>query len=86
MGHDYPAFRKFATHSAQLDDIPEGRCTLRAGDAADIFSVVSEFPREKTAMIIDPPRKGCDGNLIDQLVAFCIRTVVCVSCNVYVQP
>ncbi|KAI5997783.1 tRNA methyltransferase [Pisolithus orientalis] len=76
---------KFATHNAHLNDIPEGRCTFRAGDAANIFSVVSEFPREKTALIIDPPRKGCDENFIDQLVAFRCKTVVYVSCNVHTQ-
>jgi len=76
---------KFATHNARLNNIPEGRCTFRAGDAANIFSVVSEFPREKTALIIDPPRKGCDENFIDQLVAFRCETVVYVSCNVHTQ-
>ncbi|KIN93516.1 hypothetical protein M404DRAFT_171053 [Pisolithus tinctorius Marx 270] len=76
---------KFATHNAHLNDIPQGRCTFRAGDAANIFSVVSEFPREKTALIIDPPRKGCDENFIDQLVAFRCKTVVYVSCNVHTQ-
>lgn len=76
---------KFATHNAHLNDIPEVRCTFRAGDAANIFSVVSEFPREKTALIIDPPRKGCDENFIDQLVAFRCKTVVYVSCNVHTQ-
>lgn len=76
---------KFATHNARLNNIPEGRCTFRTGDAANIFSVVSEFPREKTALIIDPPRKGCDENFIDQLVAFRCKTVVYVSCNVHTQ-
>ncbi|KAI5986391.1 S-adenosyl-L-methionine-dependent methyltransferase [Pisolithus albus] len=76
---------RYATHNAQLNNTPEGRCTFRAGDAANIFSVVSEFPREKTALIIDPPRKGCDENFIDQLVAFRCKTVVYVSCNVHTQ-
>ncbi|KAL4069155.1 S-adenosyl-L-methionine-dependent methyltransferase [Scleroderma citrinum] len=76
---------KFATHNTSLNKIPEGRCTFRAGDAANIFSVVSEFPRDKTALIIDPPRKGCDENFIDQLVSFRCKTVVYVSCNVHTQ-
>ncbi|KAG6333304.1 hypothetical protein ID866_5781 [Astraeus odoratus] len=76
---------KFATHNASLNRIPEGRCTFLAGDAANIFSVVSEFPRDRTALIIDPPRKGCDENFIDQLVEFGCKTVVYVSCNVHTQ-
>ncbi|KIJ58937.1 hypothetical protein HYDPIDRAFT_118997, partial [Hydnomerulius pinastri MD-312] len=76
---------KFATHNARLNDIPEGKCTFRSGDAADIFSVVSDFPREQTALIIDPPRKGCDEAFIEQLLAFRCKTVVYVSCNVHTQ-
>ena len=74
-----------ATHNAKLNQLPDGRVTFRAGDAADIFSVVSDFPAEKTAIIIDPPRKGCDENFIDQLLAFRSSTVVYVSCNVHTQ-
>ena len=76
---------KFATHNAQLNDIPEGKCTFRAGDAADIFSTVKDFPRERTALVIDPPRKGCDDHFIEQMLAFGCQTVVYVSCNVHTQ-
>ncbi|KAF9221276.1 tRNA methyltransferase, partial [Gyrodon lividus] len=76
---------KFATRNARLNGLPEGKCTFRAGDAADIFAVVGEFPREHTALIIDPPRKGCDANFIEQLLAFRCKTVVYVSCNVHTQ-
>jgi tRNA (uracil-5-)-methyltransferase len=76
---------KFATRNAQLNNIPEGKCTFRAGDAANIFAAVPEFPPEHTALIIDPPRKGCDENFIEQLLAFKAKTVVYVSCNVHTQ-
>jgi tRNA (uracil-5-)-methyltransferase len=76
---------KFATRNAQLNDVPEGKCTFRAGDAADIFAAVSEFPPDHTALIIDPPRKGCDENFINQLLTFRANTVVYVSCNVHTQ-
>jgi 23S rRNA (uracil1939-C5)-methyltransferase/tRNA (uracil-5-)-methyltransferase len=33
------------------------------------------------AVIIDPPRKGCDGQFLAQLTAFAPRTIVYVSCN-----
>ncbi|KAH7884083.1 tRNA methyltransferase [Phlebopus sp. FC_14] len=76
---------EFATRNARLNNIPKSKCTFRAGDAANIFSVVGDFPRERTALIIDPPRKGCDEKFIEQLVAFRCKTVVYVSCNVHTQ-
>ena len=76
---------KFATRNARLNNIPDGKCTFRAGDAADIFAAVPEFPPDHTALIIDPPRKGCDENFINQLLAFGAKTVVYVSCNVHTQ-
>lgn len=56
-----------------------------AGDASDIFATVDHFPKPKTAVIVDPPRKGCDAKFIDQLLAFGARTIVYVSCNVHTQ-
>jgi tRNA (uracil-5-)-methyltransferase len=76
---------KFATRNAQLNNIPDGKCTFRAGDAANIFAAVPEFSPQRTALIIDPPRKGCDENFIDQLLTFKAQTVVYVSCNVHTQ-
>ena len=76
---------KFATRNALLNGLPEGKCSFRAGDAANIFSTVGEFPRDCTALIIDPPRKGCDDNFIEQLLEFRCRTVIYVSCNVHTQ-
>jgi tRNA (uracil-5-)-methyltransferase len=74
-----------ATHNARLNGIPEGKCTFRAGDAANIFAAVEEFPPDRTVLVIDPPRKGCDDRFIEQLLAFRCRTVVYVSCNVHTQ-
>lgn len=56
-----------------------------SGDAANIFSSVQSFPRDRTALIIDPPRKGTDARFIEQMVAFGASTVVYVSCNVHTQ-
>jgi tRNA (uracil-5-)-methyltransferase len=76
-----------ATRNAELnaDVIPPGRCTFRAGDAADIFGAVPDFPPERTALVIDPPRKGTDARFLAQLVAFAPAAVVYVSCNVHTQ-
>jgi 23S rRNA (uracil1939-C5)-methyltransferase/tRNA (uracil-5-)-methyltransferase len=51
-----------------------------AGDAASIFSGL-EFPGEMTAVVIDPPRRGCDEAFLRQLFAFGPRAVVYVSCD-----
>ncbi|GJJ09389.1 hypothetical protein Clacol_003611 [Clathrus columnatus] len=60
-----------ARHNAALNDIPESKCNFYAGQAEAIFeSVNTIFPPELTAVIIDPPRKGCDRAFLDQLVQF----------------
>ncbi|KAI5830232.1 S-adenosyl-L-methionine-dependent methyltransferase [Schizophyllum commune Tattone D] len=76
---------KSATRNAELNGLPADKCTFRAGDAADIFSAVKDFPAERTAVVIDPPRKGCDEPFLRQLVQFRPAAVVYVSCNVHTQ-
>lgn len=76
---------KSATENAKLNNISSDKITFRAGDAADIFATVQDFPREKTVLIIDPPRKGCDDKFLEQLVSFRCDVVVYVSCNVHTQ-
>ncbi len=51
-----------------------------AGDASTIFSGL-DFKGDDTAVVIDPPRKGCDGAFLGQLMAFRPRAVVYVSCD-----
>lgn len=53
-------------------------------DASELFKEVT-FPAQKTAVIIDPPRKGCDHAFLTQLLRFGPRRVVYVSCNVHTQ-
>lgn len=74
-----------ATANAKLNHLPPDRCTFLAGDASDIFATVHHFPRHRTAVIVDPPRKGCDARFVEQLLAFGAGTVVYVSCNVHTQ-
>lgn len=51
-----------------------------AASAEAIFAQV-DFPAEETAVVIDPPRKGCDMAFLSQLFAFSPKRVVYVSCN-----
>jgi tRNA (uracil-5-)-methyltransferase len=53
-------------------------------DASKLFEQV-KYPPERTAVIIDPPRKGCDDAFLQQLLKFGPRRVVYVSCNVHTQ-
>ena len=69
---------KFAMENAAANGI--ANATFRSGDAAQIFAGL-EFPPADTAVIIDPPRKGCDESFLHQLFAFGPRAVVYVSCD-----
>lgn len=55
-------------------------CEFTAGSSEIIFAKVT-FPPEETALIIDPPRKGCDEAFIAQMLAFAPKRVVYVSCG-----
>jgi 23S rRNA (uracil1939-C5)-methyltransferase/tRNA (uracil-5-)-methyltransferase len=54
--------------------------TFLTASAEDIFANIS-FPAAETAVVIDPPRKGCTPEFIDQLVKFSPSRVVYVSCD-----
>jgi len=69
---------KFATENARANGI--ANATFQAGDASQIFAGLS-FPPGETAVVIDPPRKGCDAFFLQQLFVFGPRAVVYVSCD-----
>jgi 23S rRNA (uracil1939-C5)-methyltransferase/tRNA (uracil-5-)-methyltransferase len=69
---------KFAKENAAANGI--ANAVFRAGDAAQIFAGL-DFPPADTAVVIDPPRKGCDESFLQQLFAFGPRAVVYVSCD-----
>jgi len=68
----------FARDNAGANGIANASFT--AGDASAIFSGL-EFHGRDTAVVIDPPRKGCDGAFLGQLLGFRPRAVVYVSCD-----
>jgi 23S rRNA (uracil1939-C5)-methyltransferase/tRNA (uracil-5-)-methyltransferase len=71
---------RFARQNAEANRITNA--TFQAGDAATIFAGLDPiFAPADTAVIIDPPRKGCDESFLNQLFAFGPRTVVYVSCD-----
>lgn len=71
---------RFARENAAANQI--ANATFQAGDAATIFAGLDPaFVPAHTAVIIDPPRKGCDEAFLSQLFAFGPRAVVYVSCD-----
>jgi len=55
-------------------------CYFQVGDAKDIFDVVT-FPANQCVLVIDPPRKGCDQDFLDQVSRFRPARIVYVSCD-----
>ncbi len=51
-----------------------------AASAENLFADI-RFPSQETSVLIDPPRKGCSQDFLNQLFAFGPSRVVYVSCN-----
>ena len=69
---------KKAAENARRNGI--ANCQFVAGSAEEIFAQVST-PASETAVLIDPPRRGCDTAFLDQLLAYAPRRIVYVSCG-----
>jgi tRNA/tmRNA/rRNA uracil-C5-methylase (TrmA/RlmC/RlmD family) len=67
-----------ATRNAAKNGI--GNARFLAASAEAIFAQI-DFPAHETAVVIDPPRKGCTREFLDQLAAFGPARVVYVSCD-----
>ncbi|PGH01768.1 23S rRNA (uracil-5-)-methyltransferase RumA [Helicocarpus griseus UAMH5409] len=71
-----------ARQNARANKLPN--TGFAAADAHTIFKDVP-YPPDKTLLVIDPPRKGCDDNFLQQLLLYGPARVVYVSCNVHTQ-
>lgn len=70
----------WARRNAESNEITH--CQFHAGEAHAIFDAVrDDFDPARTAVIIDPPRKGRTPEFPDQRIAFGPARVVHVSCN-----
>ncbi|WP_044892143.1 class I SAM-dependent RNA methyltransferase [Opitutus terrae] len=69
---------RFARENAAANGITNA--SFLAADAAAIFAGLA-FPAAESVVVIDPPRKGCDREFLQQLFAFGPRAVVYVSCD-----
>ena len=51
------------------------------GKAEDIIPIMYDTGIKADVVVLDPPRKGCDGELLDTLVMMKPQKIVYVSCN-----
>jgi len=71
-----------ARENARANNLPS--TGFAAADAAVLFKDVP-YPADQTLLVIDPPRKGCSEDFLQQLLSYKPRRVVYVSCNVHTQ-
>ncbi|KAI1424848.1 S-adenosyl-L-methionine-dependent methyltransferase [Xylaria sp. FL1777] len=74
----------FARTNAKANNLPTSQANFLAADAGELFKSVC-YPANETVVVLDPPRKGCDIDFLNQLLRFSPRRVVYVSCNVHTQ-
>jgi tRNA/tmRNA/rRNA uracil-C5-methylase (TrmA/RlmC/RlmD family) len=72
-----PAVR-WAQANAKISGVANTRFVI--GKAEAIFNGL-KFPGDETAVVIDPPRKGCDASFRQQLLQFRPQRIVYVSCD-----
>ena len=69
---------KLAQENAKNNQIKN--ISFLSGSAEHLFIEDNLPPSDKTSIIIDPPRKGCDMAFLNQLVTFGPKKIVYVSC------
>ncbi len=69
---------EWARRNAEANDISNARFLTASAEA--IFGEI-DFPAEETAVVIDPPRKGCTPEFLEQLISFGPARVIYVSCD-----
>lgn len=73
---------KFAQINAEINNVKNA--SFIVGKAERIFSNI-DTPAGRTAVILDPPRKGCDHVFLNQLSEYNPAKIVYISCNVHSQ-
>ena len=68
-----------ATVNANANNITN--CEFLAASAENIFDVIPNFPRASSVVVVDPPRKGCSEEFLQQLYDFGPARVVYMSCD-----
>ena len=71
---------KFVSASAEAIFESEDPVVVQQ-DEGETTILVRDFPRDNTAVVVDPPRKGCSEEFLEQLYAFGPARVVYMSCD-----
>ncbi len=69
---------EWARRNAEANGI--ANAVFQTASAEAVFAAI-DFPAEQTAVVLDPPRRGCTPEFIAQLLAFAPQRVVYVSCD-----
>lgn len=69
---------EYARNNAELNGLEN--CEFQVGDAAHLFEGIA-YPASESVVVVDPPRKGCSEEFLEQLFAFGPARVVYVSCD-----
>lgn len=73
---------KFAERNAKINKVENAKFIV--GKAEEIFKNI-DTPANRTSVILDPPRKGCDEVFLNQLSEYHPAKIVYISCNVHSQ-
>lgn len=72
----------FAEKNVKANNIEN--CNFIVGKAEKLFESI-DMPNDRTSVILDPPRKGCDDVFLKQLAEYYPARIVYISCNVHSQ-
>ncbi|CCE61378.1 hypothetical protein TPHA_0A02980 [Tetrapisispora phaffii CBS 4417] len=72
----------FAIKNAENNGVKN--CNFIVGKAEKLFESI-DVPNDRTSVILDPPRKGCDELFLKQLAEYNPAKIVYISCNVHSQ-
>jgi len=56
-------------------------CRFEAGDAAELLEELADELETVDVAVLNPPRKGCDAEVLKRVVALAPRTILYVSCS-----
>ena len=68
-----------ATENAEMNGIQNANYIC--GDAADAFRLMDEIGAKNPLLILDPPRKGLNRELIDEIAERGLNTILYISCG-----
>jgi len=68
-----------ARKNARLNNIDN--CTFEAGDVAELLKELAQEGEQVDVIVLNPPRKGCEEQVLRRVVDLAPRTLIYVSCS-----